>query len=330
MCKISIIIPAYNSSQYLKECINSCLHQTFEDYEIIVLNDGSTDDTIYIMNSILKNSEKIILVSKDKNEGLVCARQTALKYAKGEFVFFVDADDTIEPDTLQRLVAVSEESDIVIGGILIESMQKKQYPIQHKLCFKYGADKKGLLCNYLVKSITPSLCGRLIRKEYLVGIGTPLGVTIGEDVITNLLLLNKYDLRIKLVNDYFYHYIQYPSSMLNSKNRNSLYKRLEYMHWVCDFVNRMDFAREMQVNECLSHLLLEELYAFLRDGGELDMDADFINLIFSRYWITGVAKSLPFWQYSILYLYRLCPSIGKLSKKTFVLFRSVLYYFKLK
>jgi len=101
MTKISVIIPCYNQEKYIAECLDSVLAQTFDDYEAIVIDDGSTDGSVKIIEEYLKKSDKIRLI-KQINQGVVTARNNAIKRAKGKYIYPLDADDIVHPDALKR------------------------------------------------------------------------------------------------------------------------------------------------------------------------------------------------------------------------------------
>lgn len=185
--KISIIIPAYNSAAYLPACLDSCLSQTFTDYEIVVINDGSTDNTVQLVANYMSKSNAIRLVNK-KNEGLVMARRTYITEALADLIFFFDADDVIEPDSLELLYEQIEGADVVIGNLIVEHEDGTPFKYQKKNEFRYGTDTNGMVCNYLAKTISHAMWGRLFRKSVLVGIESPVDITVGEDAVTNYLI----------------------------------------------------------------------------------------------------------------------------------------------
>ena len=118
MCKISVIVPVYNVENYLKESLNSLLKQTFKDFEIICINDGSTDNSQEILEQFSKIDKRVKLINKT-NEGCGSARNKGLSLANGEYVYFFDPDDYIREDTLERLYtnAKNNDSDMVISQI---------------------------------------------------------------------------------------------------------------------------------------------------------------------------------------------------------------------
>lgn len=110
---ISVIVPAYNVEKYIKTCLNSLINQTYSNFEIIVINDGSTDQTEKILNEYESNSK--IRIFSQENGGLSAARNQGLKLANGELVCFIDSDDSVKSDYLEKLAApFFEDSNIDI------------------------------------------------------------------------------------------------------------------------------------------------------------------------------------------------------------------------
>lgn len=113
--KISLIIPVYNIETYLYKCLDSAINQTLNEIEIIIVNDGSTDSSIDIINQFLTIDKRIIFINQE-NQGLSCARNAGIKISKGEFIAFLDSDDSIENSFLEDMynVAKKTNSDIVM------------------------------------------------------------------------------------------------------------------------------------------------------------------------------------------------------------------------
>ncbi len=109
--KISIIIPVYNVENYLRECLDSVVNQTYSDLEIICVNDGSTDSSLDILNEYAKNDSRILVFSQS-NRGLATARNTGLEYVTGELCYFLDSDDYIENNLIEYAVKIFENFDV--------------------------------------------------------------------------------------------------------------------------------------------------------------------------------------------------------------------------
>ena len=112
---LSVIVPIYNAEKYLKECLDSVMNQTFKDFEVILVNDGSTDRSPQICDSYAKQYDNVHIVNKE-NGGLVSARKAGLAKASGEYIGWVDSDDSIVPDMFEKMCgeANKTDADIVI------------------------------------------------------------------------------------------------------------------------------------------------------------------------------------------------------------------------
>ena len=115
--KVSVIIPVYNTEQYLAECLNSVIFQTLKEIEIIVINDASPDNAIGIVHDYQKNDDRIVLLDKQNNEGVGKARNDGIKVAKGEFVIFMDSDDLYSSDkALEFLYNAAVKNHVKVAG----------------------------------------------------------------------------------------------------------------------------------------------------------------------------------------------------------------------
>ena len=125
MCKISIVMPIYNVEKYLRKCLNSILDQTFKDYEIIMVDDGSTDGSGAICDEFAEKDSRFHAYHK-KNEGVSIARNFGIEKASGEYFAFFDGDDYVEPECLEEVYtkAVEEEADSVIYGYYLTENDK--------------------------------------------------------------------------------------------------------------------------------------------------------------------------------------------------------------
>ncbi|MBR6757368.1 MAG: glycosyltransferase family 2 protein [Bacteroidaceae bacterium] len=107
MPRVSIIVPVYNAENYIVQCLDSILNQTFQDFEVIIVDDGSTDNSAKICNKYAEQDHRIILIKKS-NGGVSAARNIAISQASGEWITFLDADDMLFPDCLEQCVSIME------------------------------------------------------------------------------------------------------------------------------------------------------------------------------------------------------------------------------
>lgn len=113
--KLSLVIPMYNVELYIEKCLNSCINQDLSsnEYEIIIVNDGSKDTSLSRAEAIARKHNNIKIISQE-NGGLSSARNTGLKNAKGEYIWFIDSDDWIEPNVLKNLYQIASHNNLDI------------------------------------------------------------------------------------------------------------------------------------------------------------------------------------------------------------------------
>lgn len=137
--RVSVVIPVYNVEQFLCECVDSVLEQTFQDFEIILVDDGATDNSGAICDDFAQKDDRIKVIHR-KNGGLSAARNTGLDAAQGEYIYFLDSDDWIRKDTLELLVASAktENSDVVFFDAFVFFTDCEEDPN----VYKYERSKK--------------------------------------------------------------------------------------------------------------------------------------------------------------------------------------------
>lgn len=187
MPRISIIIPVYNAEQYLEECLLSISQQTFGDFEILAINDGSTDSSLEILNQYLEKEARLKVLSQ-ANQGVSAARNLGLKYAQGEYITFVDADDWLHPETLEHYIEIvnHENSDIVISQFLKRKSTEKPTGISIK-SFDRKAIEQKIFPKFIESDGYNSVCNKLYQAELITKTSAkfPMGVRIAEDAQFN-------------------------------------------------------------------------------------------------------------------------------------------------
>ena len=154
--KVTIVIPVYNTEKYIKKCLDSILEQTYEAYEIIIIDDGSTDGSSQICDTYAKKNKKIRVIHT-KNNGAYVARKIAIENAQGDCITFVDSDDWIEKDMLEELVKLMEKEDADLSVIMRKSGDRLDDHI------KIGNGAEMLL--YLLNIGCIELWGKLYKKS---------------------------------------------------------------------------------------------------------------------------------------------------------------------
>ena len=194
---ISVIIPIYNSEKYLSKCISSVLEQTYKDLELILVDDGSTDNSLNICNDFAERDSRIVVVHQ-KNAGVSAARNNGLKNAKGDFITFVDSDDYVENDWLELLFkAITEKNaEVAVCGIKLDDKQK----IVECNCEM----KEQIILRLQECGLLYSVVNKLYRREKLTA-EFKNGLKFGEDLLFNLEYFRKIK-AIAIVSQALYFY----------------------------------------------------------------------------------------------------------------------------
>jgi len=129
MPSVSCLMPCYNNAEYLTEAIQSLLNQTYKDFELIIVNDGSTDSTDEIMDYFVKKDKRVKYFKNKKNEGIAKTRNIAFKHSKGEYIAIIDADDIYAPSKLKDALTAIKKVDIVYTPILNADADGKVFAI---------------------------------------------------------------------------------------------------------------------------------------------------------------------------------------------------------
>lgn len=227
---LSVLVPVYNVAPYLKECIDSIRNQTFEDVEIICVDDGSTDESGEILDAYAEIDNRIIVIHK-KNEGLVSARKEAVKNASGRYATCVDSDDWLELDMFYDLInlAMENDADVVTSGCIREYGKSKSIDGDLLEEGTYRGDRlnKCFLSNMMGKGIgfqqnvKTSIVGKIYKCDLLRTIQTRVDnyVNVGEDAaVIYPCLLNSNCVVVSGSN--YYHYRLREGSVAVSKSQN--------------------------------------------------------------------------------------------------------------
>lgn len=213
--KVSVLMAAYNAEKTIAASIDSVLSQTYGNFELIIVNDGSTDSTAEILQSY-SNKDTRIKVLSQSNQGVSHTRGRAVASAQGEFSIHIDSDDFIEPNLLEKMVekAETEKSDIVICDFIVDSANGKQ---QYSSQYHEGDDNRQLCRKLLNGTLHGSLCNKLIRQSIYrrYNIGFNHNLSYGEDMVVVLSML-QHPVKVDFVNHGLYHYCYNGSESLTT------------------------------------------------------------------------------------------------------------------
>ena len=231
-CLISVVVPIYNAEIYLRDCIESIINQNFRDFEIILVDDGSTDESGYICDTYCHYDNVTVL--HKTNGGLVSARKEGVLHAKGRYVTYVDSDDWIGIDRLKIFAEEisNNEPDIICTGFTFWKSENECSIYSQKLSGIYRDEKLNTIkCNLFahndpfIFNIAPSLWSKCFKRELLIESQTlaPENVSIGEDAIVTYPCISKAN-AVTFLEDYSYFYRTNMLSMTHKYDKNYIYK----------------------------------------------------------------------------------------------------------
>ena len=210
---ISIIVPVYNVEHWVKECIDSVINQSYKNFELIIVNDGSTDNSLNICTELAVKDSKVHVYNKE-NGGLSSARNFGIKKANGDYLFFLDGDDYLAVNALNMMMSIpsAERYDIILGTITKNDVFLRNY--------EAGAlTRAECLSNILLQKLglTHSASAKLYRRELFNDVCFPVG-RLYEDEFTIYKVISKAE-RIYYTGVCVYHYRYREGSILTSPEK---------------------------------------------------------------------------------------------------------------
>ncbi|MBQ9025051.1 MAG: glycosyltransferase [Methanobrevibacter sp.] len=251
MVKVSVIIPVYNVEKYLKKCLDSVINQTLEDIEIICVDDGSTDNSLAILNEYKKSDGRIQLI-RQENQGHSGATNTGLKYVTGDYIFFVDSDDWIELTALEKLYnnAIENDSDLVLYDAIEHFPSNdriRNYYLLNDLrneVFDYKSEKKLVINSYYVQ------WSKLYKTSFFKKHNLKLpNFLLFEDIGLNVAAISLAE-RITYLPEILYHYNRLnESSMQNTKIEDKRSNIIfDVINYVEKFLKENNLFNDLELN----------------------------------------------------------------------------------
>lgn len=272
---ISVIVPIYNADIYLDKCINSILNQSYQNFELLLINDGSTDNSSIICDNYA-NKYDVIRVFHKKNGGPASARNLGLKEAKGDFITFIDSDDWVDEDYFQNFVTnihVDRYENLVMQGLVQEFTDGSSYICVDSIYFAAG-------------------CGNLYNRKVIADNQILLNseMKLGEDTIFNLdylMFVNGYT----IVDKCGYHYRRNNNgkSLTSSATIESIY---EFYLKLKEKSNDKHILNNLKLSDFLRSHIKDQIFSIIHRLDTLDTDSkkQWLKLIF----IDGTQENIDF------------------------------------
>ncbi|WP_138494424.1 glycosyltransferase family 2 protein [Paenibacillus pinistramenti] len=247
MVGLSIIIPVYNVEDYISKCLDSILDQTYTDYEILLIDDGSKDNSLNICKEYEQQDSRI-RVFQQPNKGPSAARNLGISHAKGTYLAFIDSDDYIKPDMFSELMGWMHDTqtDLVISPMTVEYLyfknRKMLLPtLEYDGKINISPEDAAKVVSLFETAMINSPCARLYKTDIIKTnrILMPDGIDYSEDLMFNIEYL-KYCRSIFLMNKSYYFYTKKKQGSITTSYRHQQFhsfnlahdKALEYLHGI--------------------------------------------------------------------------------------------------
>lgn len=269
---VSIVIPAYNVEDYVEECVNSILKQTYTEYEVIIIDDGSSDNTYKICKELASKNPKVYIYQQE-NQGVSSARNKGLEVAKGNFIVFVDADDIVSPYYVEVLVKLASQGDLGMVGYTseFEKLENKE--------------RNKIICENTKSIIDDILCGKkydgylwnkifkqsIIKKEQ---IKFKQNITIWEDLLFVLEYLY-YSSSAIISGSKLYYYRYRKSSAVNSMELDKYKSKYE----IISEIKKSEFTQNNLCKNKIKKLYYELTLSYCNQLLICNQDSNEVNTI---------------------------------------------------
>lgn len=237
--KVSVIVPVYNVEQYLSKCLSSLVQQELKEIEIIIVNDGSPDNSQLIIDEYKKMYPNIKTLIKE-NSGLSDTRNMGLKYASGEYVAFVDSDDSVTPDMYLKMYNKAKEKDfdIVCGDV-------KYVYFDHEDIIKTDPKKDTTNIRNVFIDLYPAVCTKIFKRELLINNNIFFKSGVWYEDVEFMYRLLPYVKSIGVIHEPFYEYLQREKSITSSVSPK-IYDYINNMNGVIDYYKTKNLYNNYQ------------------------------------------------------------------------------------
>lgn len=262
---LSVVIPIYNAEKFLERCIKSICNQTYSNIEIILIDDGSKDNSHVICDKFAAEDKRIKVIYKE-NGGVSSARNRGLDVAQGEYITFIDSDDWINPDLLERLMAQIGQADMAVGGYTTVSKAgnvEQKYKDESLTCPECVCSKFDEL---YANNFFNAPFAKIYKRNILGTQRFDLSVALGEDFLFNLEYLSKC-CKIKTVSSVGYFYNCMNESAATKKLRENDIEQVLFLYrkgrdFLRNYCPSMPESKELKKRLCLNGINLIQLICY--------------------------------------------------------------------
>ena len=233
--KISIIVPVYNAERFLSKCVTSILESTYKNLELVLVDDGSTDNSPSICDQFAQKDNRIIVIHQ-LNAGVSEARNKGLSLASGEYISFIDSDDFIHPQMIECLYNEILNNNCSFSMVIEENVSEKNYIIEKPLITRYSTEKLNkqdcifnLTHEGKEKRNFVHLLGKLYRKSFLAGMIFDKEISLSEDLLFNMEFYLKDGNGIRILEPMYFRTLLRSDSLSSRKQTDMIYNAEIYL-----------------------------------------------------------------------------------------------------
>lgn len=272
MAQISVIVPVYNVEQYLMRCINSILNQTFTDFELILVDDGSSDNCPSICDEFARKDKRVKTIHKE-NGGLSSARNAGIDLAEGEYISFIDSDDWIEREMLQVLyeLAISKEADVVecaYKRVKEEKIYRKSCKNMPLIVERSGED--AIVALYSGEGASIAAWNKLYKRQIFNNLRFPMGMNFEDSYLMPQIvyIANK----VIYTNYVGYYYYQRCGSITKSEFTLKDIDKIVAYNGVRNFLMKNGLTRAQMYNDAtLSFIMINNIEKLKKSKIDYDL-----------------------------------------------------------
>ena len=238
---VSVIVPVYKAEKWLRRCVDSILAQTMENFELLLIDDGSPDSSGDICDEYAANDSRVRVFHKE-NGGVSSARQKGLENARGEYIIHCDPDDWVENNMLEEMIKCAKENDVdmVICDYYSENIDGEEL-IYNKQDLQQEETSYSVLNKLINQKIHGACWNKLIRRDCLKGIGFyPFDLIYAEDQLFNAKVLKQY-IKIGYLNKAYYHYVVRKGSITSFVDKQVTLSRIKEVEELEKIFDKEDF-----------------------------------------------------------------------------------------
>ncbi len=265
---ISVIVPVYNAQKYLEKCVDSLRTQTYENIEILLINDGSSDGSGELCDRLAEADDRIRVVHQE-NQGVSAARNHGIRCADGEFLLFVDSDDTAFPayaETLYREITEHEADFVICGYRICSPKRNRDIHFENDIFLTDIPGCEQVIMQIYSQRLLNSPCNKMYRKSMIRTDFDP-SLTMGEDLVFNLQYLKNVK-KMKVTSKVLYNYIVHENSAVTTYKPNRMDNVVRINRYLLDY-----FSNVFTTSNCHETLIaqgikeIDAVYRHLFRGG---------------------------------------------------------------